>query len=239
MRTSECGFCAFAFLNDIWYCMSSRMVCRSDFTTWRWGMPHAETTIAGILASPGKFPEKSLSNGQWSDLIKARKASMMAYIKSLGQTELGNVRHMVAPQYPWRRVNDGLGPDTVFSTDPGRLNRSTRGVFIFDKKSYIEHDKNGITHMCIYGFTRSGDWILAHIQHRRSGSEMSGKRMTIRDVSPCELMREMKIDPKRMFTELGRVAKNHAQRRRDLLREAEELERQINIDDHLMQKYLK
>ena len=192
-------------------------------------MPHKG--LLSILRS------KPLTDQDYLELLEARKAFIMESTDDIGQQKLGNVSIWRTRGDIGARVGDHLSEGDFAYKGKGSFSLNTRGVFVFDRDTYShvgDSRQPDQTNMCVYGFTRSGDWLLAHIKVWYSQSRRVDKKSVyLHDSKPAK-WGEFNVRPKNVLSGLSRAIHYHLENRRYLLEEAEAMFWQVKIEDSIL-----
>lgn len=189
-------------------------------------MPHKD--VLSIFTQRGP-----LAIEKWYEILEARKTFMMDHIDDLGQMKLGNIPIWNNPGDISGTVSKGLVEAHLASPNKKQFNMDTRGVFVFDKQTF-RPISNHSNQMAVYGFTRSGKWLIATIvssDHEIYQSEEPVKTVRLESSDPNQWVT---ISPYRIFALLGAVVKKHAERREALWQQALEMSFQFKMEDRLV-----
>jgi len=189
-------------------------------------MPHKEI-IDFLVGKTG------LNNDACVKLVMLRKQSIMRNIKQLGQAKLVDVRHGYG--FPSPNFDLEIQLDT-FNSRSADLNLSCRGIFIYDEMSYASEQKQ--QSLLVYGFTRDGRWVEVNITFEVGLDRWTfeNKKKVIANYTTIdELIGKYGfLTPMRMFEALGKVVDEHVKTRHILLREAEVMQRECEMEDELL-----
>lgn len=172
------------------------------------------------------------TNEQWFRLVEARKDFLMRSIDDIGQGTLGNVRHWCDFNGHWMHLRKSA--DSVRNRENG-LTLKTRGVFLFDEATFNGNPEETFRTFLVYGFDEKGRWMVACVSFTAMPDKtVKDKAVSLYFTSPQHLLETWHVAPDQVFTSLSEVVKSHAERRRELYDEAQELWHTISIEDDLL-----
>jgi hypothetical protein len=159
---------------------------------------------------------------------------MMKYIQELGQKKLGDT-------YIWKTRRDlstklSLGlTDKNFVSSNRKFNMDTRGVFFFERSTYIcVNDNPHHVSMAVCGFSRSGDWLIARIRLKLNERGDIEQKNVIIEKSPPTWWMELGIKPYHILHSLTKHIQYHAERREALMKEAQKMYEQVMMEDRFL-----
>lgn len=188
---------------------------------------------------------KQPNDGDWFELIEARRALLKPYLDSFTLPELGSLELLHGDNFMHELQVDG---PTVIG-DKQRFSLKTQGIF---HKSLVAVEKipnsgynslrggegvyvpDGVGQ--VWGLTRSGLWVLVSISfvgeagYKSRGYERA-KTVEIREVELYVIVEKTREKPLWVWKELGKAIKEYAEFRKELYDEALNLARMVQIEE--------